>query len=128
MLPTSSCRHPCRSFGGSLVFLLAISDYFNLNLLHFKDHIVPEHASIFMSTLGNINFYAGYGAIILGLAAGLYATWPRTSRTVVYYFLLVLSFVGLIIGNSDNAYLTFGGLLAFFRCIFSETGGGCAGI
>lgn len=100
--------------GGSLVFLLAISDYFNLNLLHFKDHIVPEHASIFMSTLGNINFYAGYGAIILGLAAGLYATWPRTSRTVVYYFLLVLSFVGLIIGNSDNAYLTFGGLLAFF--------------
>lgn len=110
--PHSICVRAC-ILSGSIVFLLAIADYFNLNLLHFKDNVNPLQIPIFMSTIGNINFYAGYGAIILGLIAGLYVVWPELRGAAVLFALMVLAFIGLIIGNSDNAYLTFGVLLAF---------------
>lgn len=111
-IPHPVCVKAC-VISGSIVFLLAIADYFNLNLLHFKDNIVELHSAIFISTIGNINFYAGYGAIILGLVAGLYVVWPEKRGAVVCYVLMILAYIGLIIGNSDNAYLTFGVLLAF---------------
>lgn len=110
--PHPVCIWAC-ILSGSIVFLLAIGDYFNLNLLHFKDNVSILQIPIFMSTIGNINFYAGYGAIILGLVAGLYVVWPTVRGAVVLFLLMVLSFIGLIVGNSDNAYLTFGVLLAF---------------
>ena len=99
-------------FAGCIVFILGITDFFNLNLLHFKDNIMEEYANIFMSTIGNINFYTGYGAIIVGLIAGLYTTTERTINSILYFFVMILCFIGLIIGNSDNIYLTFGVLLA----------------
>lgn len=106
---------------GSIVFIFAITDFFGLNLLRFKDNIDPVHAPIFISTIGNINFYAGYGAVILGLAAGLYTTWPERKGSAIRFFFMVLAFIGLIIGNSDNAYLTFGVLLAFLPLYLFQT-------
>lgn len=110
--PMSFCMYIC-IVAGSIVFLLGIADYFNLNLFHFKDNIIDLHLPIFMSTIGNINFYASYGALILGLIATLYTIWPKALGAAIYFILMVISFIGLIIGNSDNAYLTLGVLLAF---------------
>ncbi len=118
--PNPICLKACL-LSSSIVFILAITDFFDLNLLHFKDNIDPLHAPIFISTIGNINFYAGYGAVILGLSAGLYTTWPKRSGSGIRFFLMVLAFIGLIIGNSDNAYLTFGVLLAFLPLYLFQT-------
>lgn len=98
---------------GTIVFALGITDFFNLNLLHFKDNITYQDNLDFISTMGNINFYAGYGAVIVGLAAGIYTTCSKLSDALIWFFLMLFSFIGLIIGNSDNAYLTFGVLAAF---------------
>ena len=109
---------------GSIVFILGITDFFNLNLLHFKDEIIPLHAPIFISTIGNINFYSGYGAIILGLTAGLYTTWTHKGGAVGYFIVLILSFTGLIVGNSDNAYLAFGIVIGFLPlCLWATRKG-----
>ena len=115
---TRCCKpHPIYMYacilGGSIVFALAITDFFNLNLLHFKDGIDPNDADKFISTMGNINFYASYGSVVLGVVAALYATWSKAKGSIVYFFLVTLSFVGLIVGNSDNAYLAFGVVMAF---------------
>ena len=110
--PHPFCMYVC-ILAGSIVFALAIADYFNLNLLHFKDTIAPECIPIFMSTIGNINFYASYGVLILGLVTTLYTTWPTTVGAAIYFPLMILSFLGLIVGNSDSAYLALGGLFAF---------------
>jgi len=97
---------------GSIVFALGIADYFNLNLFHFKDELAAKFVPIFISTIGNINIYCSYGSLILGLVAAIYTTWPKKTGAVPYYFLLILAFIGLIIGNSDSAYLALGTLLA----------------
>ncbi len=104
---------------GTVVFMLGITDFFNLNLFHFKDEILAEHAPIFMSTMGNINFYSGYGAIILGLTAGLYVTWGKKGGAAAFFLILTLSFTGLLVGNSDNAYLSFAVVVGFLPlCLF----------
>lgn len=98
---------------GIIVFALGITDFFNLNLLHFKDYITYQEGLDFISTMGNINFYAGYGAVIVGMATGIYATCTKSLHALAWFFLMLFSFIGLIIGNSDSAYLTFGVLAAF---------------
>lgn len=98
---------------GVLVFLLGITDFFDLNLLHFKDNIVQESYTDFTSTIGNINFYAAYGAVITGLVAGLYSACYSLWGSALYFLLLLICFSGLIVGGSDNAYLTFAVLAAF---------------
>ena len=77
-------------FSGCIVLILGITDFFNLNLLHFKDGIAEEYANIFMSTIGNINFYTGYGAIITGLTVGLYTTTEKLINAIIYFFLMIL--------------------------------------
>jgi hypothetical protein len=98
---------------GAIVFALGITDFFNLNLLHFKDHITYQEKLDFISTMGNINFYASYGAVIVGLTAGIYTTCRKKAEASVWFIFMVFSFVGLVIGNSDSAYLTFGVLAGF---------------
>ena len=110
--PHFICMYLC-ILAGSLVFIFGITDYFNLNLFHFKDIIAPKYAPIFMSTIGNINFYSSYGVLIIGLVATLYTTWSTVAGATVYFLLMILSFLGLIVGNSDSTYLAVGALLAF---------------
>lgn len=57
-----------------LVCAFGITDYFNLNLLHFKDHIDPRQYSIFMSFMGNINTYTAYLSLMLGVSGLLFAS------------------------------------------------------
>lgn len=96
-----------------LVFLLAVTDYFNMDILHFKSQISADYRPIFISTIGNINFYTSYGSIILGFITALFAAARKKHCCVIYFFLMLLTDIGLIIGNSDSAYLAIAILLAF---------------
>lgn len=112
------------ALSGILVFALGITDFFNLNLLHFKDHITHQQSMDFISTMGNINFYVSYGAVIVGLSAGMYTSCTRFADAWIWFALMLFSFIGLIIGNSDSAYLTFGVLVGFLPfCLFRSRRG-----
>lgn len=97
-----------------LVCAFGITDYFNLNLLHFKDHIDPRQYSIFMSFMGNINTYTAYLSLMLGVSGLLFASDRGRARCIWHYFCLVLAFFAMITGQSDNAYLA---LLALFAAL-----------
>lgn len=95
------------------VSFLGITDYFQMDIMHFRVNVNPYQLTIFTSTLGNINTYTAYIALVIGLTTAMYATTRNKAKIIWYYFCMVVSFFAIITGNSDNAYLALGALFAF---------------
>jgi len=98
---------------GIIVSLFGITDYFNLDIFHFKTLMLPEQRPIFTSTIGNINTYTAYIGIITGIATVLFAKEKKKSRVCWYYICVVICFFAIIMGVSDNAYLSLTALFGF---------------
>ena len=102
------------------ICLFGYTDYFNMNVMHFKDKISPEQWSIFTSTIGNINTYTAVLAFYIAVAGTLFITTPlkkddgkgeSIEKLIFYYLIMLMNFIAMAMGTSDNGYLT---LLAFF--------------
>ena len=98
---------------GCVTFLFGVTDFLSMDIFGFKEEIIQEQIHKFMSTLGNINFYASYAGLIAGAAAAIYTTCQKRLESVVWFILMTLSFLGVVVGNSDSAYLGLGVLLGF---------------
>ena len=95
---------------GILVCLFGITDYFQMDILGFKEGMVPEQRGIYTSTLGNINTYTVYVGAVLAVSALLFMLEKNWKRMLWYYGNMVLASFALIMGTSDNAYLTLAAL------------------
>jgi len=95
---------------GMLVCLFGITDYFKLDIFHFKIAMVPEQRPMFTSTIGNINTYTAYVGILTAIATVLFSTDGNLRNILWHYFCMVISFFAIIMGVSDNAYLSLGAL------------------
>lgn len=93
------------------VCIFGITDYLDLNLLHFKDLIVAEQYTIFTSTFGNINTYTAFVSLALGLSSFLFSVERRGAKCLWHYICMLVAMAALITGQSDNAYLA---LMAMF--------------
>nr|WP_314098149.1 O-antigen ligase family protein [uncultured Lachnoanaerobaculum sp.] len=105
------------------VCLFGYTDYFNMDILGFKEKISPEQWPIFTSTIGNINTYTAVLAFYIAIAGTLFITTPFKSdngrgesigKIVFYYLIMLMNFIALTMGTSDNGYLT---LAAFFGIV-----------
>ena len=96
---------------GLIVCLLGILHFFNLDPLGFKAEISPEDYDIFVSTLGNINTYTAYLSLPMGVSAVMFASETDMKRKIWYFVCMMFAFFALIMGVSDNAYLTLFALL-----------------
>ncbi|MEY8354084.1 O-antigen ligase family protein [Lachnospiraceae bacterium 54-53] len=99
--------------GGILVCLFGITDYFNLDIFKFKVAMIAEQRPIFTSTIGNINTYTAYVGMITAIATVLFAMEKRIKHMIFYYISMIISFFAIIMGVSDNAYLSLGALFGF---------------
>lgn len=95
---------------GMLVCLFGITDYFKLDIFHFKIAMIPEQRSMFTSTIGNINTYTAYVGIFTAIATVLFSTDGNLRNMLWHYLCMVISFFAIIMGVSDNAYLSLGAL------------------
>ncbi len=102
---------------GMIVCYIGITDYFQMDILHFRDHIKPEQSTIFTSTIGNINTYTAYVALVMGAAAAMFTTTEGRFQLIWYYLCMVVTFFAIIFGCSDNAYLALSALFAFLPLI-----------
>lgn len=107
---------------GMIACMIGILQYFNIDPIGFKADISPKDYDIFTSTFGNINTYTSYVALLAGVSTVLFAIEKNIWRSLWYLLCVVISFMGLITGISDNAYLTlfalFGLLpLYLFNCL-----------
>lgn len=111
-------------FTSLIICYIGITDYFQMDILNFRGRIKPEQSTIFTSTLGNINTYTAYLALMLGVAAAMFATAKKTVRVIWYYLCMTVGFFAIIMGCSDNAYLALGALFGFlpFFLFKSRTG------
>lgn len=92
---------------GMLLCLFGITDYFQMDILHFRpDADTAALMRSFTSTLGNINTYTAYVGMLLGLSAALFALEKKPLKQAWYYLCLIISFFAIIMGRSDNAYLS----------------------
>lgn len=98
---------------GTLVAILGIADYFNLDILHLKETIAPSQKAIFTSTLGNINTFTAYVGIIIALTTVSFTLEKNFKRSIFYFICMIINFFAIIMGVSDNAYLSIGALFAF---------------
>lgn len=105
------------------VCLFGYTDYFNMDILGFKEKISLEQWPIFTSTIGNINTYTAVLAFYIAIAGTLFITTPFKSdngrgesigKIVFYYVIMLMNFIALTMGTSDNGYLT---LAAFFGIV-----------
>lgn len=108
-----------------LVCVFAITDYFRMDILNFKKQIDPNQADVFVSTMGNINAYTAFVAYFMAIATTLYTISEKGGiKRIITYVSMLISFFALIMGNSDNAYLSLGALFAclpFF--VYKKQGG-----
>ena len=102
------------------ICLFGYTDYFNMDILHFKENIDAAQWPIFTSTIGNINTYTAVLAFYIAISGTLFITSPldngknkgeSVGKLVFYYLIMLMNFIALAMGTSDNGYLT---LAAFF--------------
>lgn len=91
-----------------LPLLFGITDYFNMDLLHFKRGISSDDWKNFTSTFGNINTYTTYVGVIFGCVSALFTAERVRWKSALYYGALVITTFAMIMGISDNAFLAFG--------------------
>ena len=97
-----------------IVSLLGISDFYDMNLLHFKDEMREDEYQIFTSTIGNINTYVVLIGIFTAIASSLFVLSEEGPGRILFYYLsVVVSFLAIATGSSDNGYLSLGALFAF---------------
>lgn len=97
---------------------LGITDFFNLNLLHFRDYMKEEQYAIFCSTIGNINTYTVFVGFVIALSGTLFILSEEGFlRRCFYFATLLVSFAALLMGSSDNGYLTLAAFFAFLPLV-----------
>ena len=102
---------------GLIMCIFGITDYFRMDILHFRGpYTDPSESDIFTSTIGNINSFTAYVGMVMGFSGAMFITEEKGRRMIWHYICLVISFFAIIMGCSDNAYLSMGalfGLLPF---------------
>lgn len=103
---------------GMILCLFGITDYFQMDILHFRtDAEAASAMQSFTSTIGNINTYTAYVGMLSGLSAALFALEKKPLKQVWYYLCLIVSFFAIIMGRSDNAYLSLAAVFALLPFI-----------
>lgn len=101
--------------------LLGITDFFDMDLLHFKEELSEIQRYIFTSTIGNINTYTSCVAMSMAVFGVLFASAQDMKKVCGYGIGVFITYTALILGDSDNAYLSlaaFFGLLPFYMFRF----------
>lgn len=96
---------------GMVACIIGIMQFFKFDPIGFKANIDSRDYPSFASTIGNINTYTSYIALISGMAMALFAIEKNKLRGLWYLFTVIVSLFALITGISDNAYLA---LMALF--------------
>ena len=95
---------------GLFVCLFGITDYFRMDIFGMKVRVVDYQKDIYTSTIGNINTYTIYAAVYLIISMILFTQENKQKKIFWYYGNMVVASFALIMGVSDNAYLSLAAL------------------
>lgn len=88
-----------------IAFTIAILQHMEIDALSLKKGINPKQYDIFVSTLGNINIFASFVVIVIGVFFGLSVFTKRLEGKIIGHYVVFLCGMVIMIANSDSAYL-----------------------
>lgn len=105
---TFNLKHICILYLGAccILHILAILNFFSIDPLGFYIKLSDYQSSFFISTTGNINFYASI--ICLSLPISFYLYIKLNTYQGLLLITIILGFFGLLCSNSDSGYLGIG--------------------
>ena len=114
------------AFSSLFICIFGITDFFGQDILGFKRYMSdPRQLDTFASTIGNINSYSNYVAMIIGFFGGLFIF---QEKSVVYricdYVVFAVAVLAIILSTSDNAYLAIAAFWAFLPVVALKTRNG----
>lgn len=114
-------KHICMLYltSCSLLHILAILNFYSIDLLGFYIKLSDYQSSFFISTTGNINFYASIICLSLPISCYLYIKLQNYQKILL--IMNSLGFMGLICGNSDSGYLGIGCMFLILLYISSRS-------
>lgn len=99
---------------GILVCLFGMTDFYNMDLLHFKVYMNKDQYTLFTSTIGNINTYTAFVGIMLAMSGALYILSEEGLPRILFYLVsFVIAGIALVMGKSDSGFLTIGAFFGF---------------
>lgn len=96
-----------------LPLLFGITDYFYMDLLHFKENVAAEDIDSFTSTFGNINTYVTYIGILFGMLSALLVIEKKGWKAVLYFIGYIITVIAMIMSNSENGIIAVAFIFAF---------------
>lgn len=104
--------------GSGIVFLLGILNRYSIYPLQ-----MPGQTPTFISTLGNINWFCGFWAVICPFGVAFYWKSENRGQQLIAGIYTVIAFVCGVTQGSSSAYLVFAGLFLFlFHFSFQRNG------
>lgn len=94
------------SIGSSLVSLIGILNFGGIDVFNVYKNMVSYHVNWFISTLGHCNIYSSFFSITLPVLLTVYIKSDDKKEQIYCFVGSLMSFMGLITGNSDSGYLT----------------------
>jgi len=93
------------AISSSLVFLLGILNFFQIDPLNAYANVKESEREIFLSTIGNRNFFSAFVSIGLPIFATLFCLAKTRWKTIFFAIATVLGELALFIGNSDSGFI-----------------------
>lgn len=88
-----------------LIILLGLGNFFGYDPLHVFALITAEELPHYLSTIGNITFFAHLMILVLPFCIYLYLQAQKRSAKCFFAISILLEFMGIYISNLDGAYL-----------------------
>lgn len=90
----------------NILNILALLNFFSIDPFGFYTHLSDYQSSFYLSTSGNINFFASI--VCLSLPISSYLFLVNKERPMIYLLMSINGFIALLISNSDSGFLGIG--------------------
>lgn len=87
------------------VELLGLLNYFSVDIFGFYDYVSDYQSNLYISTIGNVNFFAALACLSLPMCSVFYCVAKERLSTLIYFVLTAMNFVAVLISNSDGAHI-----------------------
>lgn len=96
-----------------IVYITTILHSFEIDFLSLHNNILEDSYHKYLSTIGNINWYAGYLSLTIPFFASLYLKEDNKIKTSIYAIMSFLGVMCVAFLGSDSIYLALG-IMSFF--------------
>lgn len=93
------------AISSSLVCFIGILNFFQLDPLHFYTDVKQNEQSIFISTIGNRDFFGSFLCLTLPIFMVWFINKKEMTFQVISFLSVSLGFIALYIDDCDSAYL-----------------------